>query len=462
VDHFVVLMLENRSFDHMLGFLYADSGNVSPAGHPFDGLTGKETNPGPDGKPVPVSKIDPSQKYAYFAPGADPGEGYYATNSQLFGTIDPQSGAQPTMDGFVHDFAYTLEWQASERQRNPKSDWTLMPGTTPASIMDVFTPALLPVLSGLASGYAVCDRWFGSVPTQTLPNRYFALQATSQGYMDDKTRECTAKSIFTLLDDHGADWAVYGYSKPPLTRDSVVDITRAPDARFGLFHDFQAAAAAGSLPAFTFLEPSWESTGNSQHPNYDVALGEQLIHDVYYTLRSGPKWERTLLVITYDEHGGCYDHVPPPGGATPPDGTHGEFGFDFTRFGPRVPTVLVSPYISAGTVFRAPDGEPPFDHTSVLKSVEARFGLPPLTARDAASADVSAALSLDTPRSDDPLAGVTPPQSGVDEDPGGGEPTHLQQIHAELIAGLPGRDGYHRPVAHFESSSEAARYIANR
>ena len=152
-----------------------------------------------------------------------------------------------------------------------------------------------------------------------------------------------------------------------------------------MFADFPAAAAAGSLPAFTFLEPSWGSTGNSQHPNYDVALGEQLIHDVYEALRDGPGWPQTLLIVTYDEHGGCYDHVPPPSGATPPDDDAGEFGFDFTRFGVRVPAVLVSPLIEAGTVFRVPAGTTPIDHTSILKTVQKRWSLPALTARDAAA-----------------------------------------------------------------------------
>jgi phospholipase C len=101
--------------------------------------------------------------------------------------------------------------------------------------------------------------------------------------------------------------------------------------------DVKADAAGGTLPPLVFLEPSWSPTGNSQHPNYDVALGEQLIHDVYEALWAGPGWAQTLLAITYDEHGGCYDHMPPPWGATPPDNTAGEFGFDFTMFGVRVP-----------------------------------------------------------------------------------------------------------------------------
>ena len=106
-------------------------------------------------------------------------------------------------------------------------------------------------------------------------------------------------------------------------------------------------------------------------------------------LRDGPGWDQTLLIVTYDEHGGCYDHVPPPSGAIPPDQAIGEYGFDFTRFGVRVPAVLVSPLIAAGTVFRVPAGSMPLDHTSILKTVETRWGLPSLTARDAAAPDVA-------------------------------------------------------------------------
>jgi phospholipase C len=186
------------------------------------------------------------------------------------------------------------------------------------------------------------------------------------------------------------------------------------------------------------LEPSWGSSGNSQHPNYDVALGEQLIHDVYYALRNGPAWNQTLLIITYDEHGGCYDHVAPPSGAVPPDNCAGEFGFDFTRFGVRVPTVLISPLIAAGTVFR-PGGAVPLDHTSILKTVETRWGLPALTARDAAAPDVGEALTLVQPRTDDPLAGVTVPAAPA-KNPVAGVPSHIQQVYAQLVSGLPVED----------------------
>ena len=126
-----------------------------------------------------------------------------------------------------------------------------------------------------------------------------------------------------------------------------------------------------------------------------MALGEQLIHDTYEALRAGPGWAQTLLVLTYDEHGGCYDHVPPPWGATPPDNTAGEFGFGFNRFGVRVPTLLISPLIAPGTVYRVPAGSTPLDHTSILKTVEQRWNLPPLTARDAAAPGFGDVLTLD-------------------------------------------------------------------
>jgi phospholipase C len=453
IDHIVVLMLENRSFDHMLGFLYAAEGNVSPAGAPFAGLSGQENNPDPSGKPISVSQATATSPNLYYTPGADPGEGYTATNAQLFGP-SPPSGP-PTNSGFVTDFASTLAWEATD------PSWQVWPGTVDADIMTMFTPATLPVLSGLARGFAVCDQWFSSVPTETLPNRAFACAGTSQGHMDDDTKTFTSPSIFGLLAEHGVSWTIYGYDSPPLSRQTFTDITDQAESHFGLFSDFTSAAAQGSLAAFSFLEPSWESTGNSQHPNYDVALGEQLIHDVYTALRTGPAWPSTLLFVTYDEHGGCYDHVPPPAGATPPDNSAGEFGFDFKRFGVRVPTVLVSPLIEAGTVFRVPAGGTPLDHTSVLKTVELRWGLPAISGRDAAAPDVGAVLTLATPRSDDPLAGVTVPVA-AQPNPSADIPSHLLQVHADLVSRLPVPGLLHTPLPTLRTSADYTAFIRER
>jgi phospholipase C len=457
ISNIVVLMLENRSFDHMLGFLYSSTGNVSPTGQPFEGLTGTESNPGTDGAAVPVYQIQATDENAYFMPGADPGEGYSATNSQLFGTTTAPVPPVATNQGFVTDYSYTLGWEGQE-------NWSIVPGTTANSIMGIFTPAMLPVLSGLAQGFAVCDYWFGSVPTETLPNRAFVHAATSQGSMNDSTKTFSCPTIYSLLTQNNISWTVYGYDDPPLTRQDFTDIVNAPDSNFGLFTDFQAAAAAGTLASYVFLEPSWSATGNSQHPNYNVALGEEMIHDVYYALRNGSNWNQTLFIITYDEHGGCFDHVPPPQGAVPPDNSVGEDSFDFKRFGPRVPTVLVSPLIEAGTVFRVPVGAMPLDHTSILKTIETRWGLSSLTARDAAAPDVSAALTLTTPRTDDPLAGVVVPVAAT-QNPDADKPSHLQQVHAALVAQLPVPDakgGVHHTMPALKTNADYTRYIRSR
>ncbi|HEX4809834.1 MAG TPA: alkaline phosphatase family protein [Bryobacteraceae bacterium] len=457
IKNIVVLMLENRSFDHMLGLLYAESGNVSPTGQPFEGLTGQESNPGTDGSPTPVFSIAPSDPNAYLMPGADPGEGYTATNSQLFGSTTAPKPPVATNKGFVTDFSYTLGWESNEGR-------SIIAGTTASSIMGVFPPKMLPVLSGLASGFAVCDYWFGSVPTETLPNRAFVNAGTSQGHMDDKTTKYTCPSIYGLLSKNNITWSIYGYDAPPLTRLDFTDTTNAVDSHFGQFTDFQTAAGNGTLPAYTFLEPSWGADGNSQHPNYNVALGEQLIHDVYYALRNGPAWNQTLLIITYDEHGGCYDHVAPPLGATPPDDSVGEYGFDFTRFGPRVPTVLVSPLIPAGAVFRVAAGTTPLDHTSILKTIETRWNLPALTARDAAASDVGNVLTLTQLRTDDPLQNVIVPVAtgqNLDEN----RPSHLQEVYAELVAQLPVPDDQgrtHHTMPQLRTNSDYKAYIRAR
>ncbi len=458
IDHFVVVMLENRSFDHMLGFLYAQHGNVSPSGQAFEGLTGSETNPDGKGNPLKVFKILPTDPHPYFMPGADPGEGYLNTNWQLFGTEQEPSPLTPaTNQGFVINFASTLTWESKQPGR-------VLPGTTPAQIMGMHTPQTLPIISGLASGYAVCDHWFGSAPTETLPNRAFVAMATSQGFVRDKSCKLyTAPSIYSRLGKRQT-WSIFGYDAPPLSRGSISDIQSAPPANFGEFTEFQKVVKNGTLANYCFLEPSWGSAGNSQHPSDNVALGEQFLHDVYYTLLGSPVWQKTLLIITYDEHGGCFDHVPPPENAVAPDNSTGELGFSFTRFGPRVPTVLVSPLIPAGTVFRT-NGPTPFDHTSILSTVEKRFGLTNLTKRDAAAPDVSSVLALPQPRKDDPLNGVKVPTSGPAPVSAPG-PNHLEQVLAESAELLPVSDmatgGYHHEMPIFRNGAEAVNYARAR
>ena len=233
IEHFVVLMLENRSFDQMLGYLYSEQGNVSPLGHEFSGLTGEEFNFDSKGSPVNVFKIDKNDQYAYFMPGADPGEGYFNTNAQLFSNhIAPTPIVPATNQGFVKNFEYTLEWEK-------KSKWSILPGTNPSDIMGMYPPEMLPVLSTLAKSYAVCDHWYCSAPTETLPNRAFLAMGTSQGKLTDKDKTYTAPTIFNALSKNKNSWSIFGYDKAPLSRASYSDITHAPNSHFGLFSDFK-------------------------------------------------------------------------------------------------------------------------------------------------------------------------------------------------------------------------------
>jgi phospholipase C len=457
IKHIVQLMLENRSFDQMLGFLYADSGNRSATGQPYEGLTGNESNPDDTGREIQVYKIDSSAIHPYLMPGADPGEGFYNTNYQLFSTDAPVAGEVPTNKGFVLNFKAAI---ASDLAKHYKDS---LPGTDPSEIMGMHSPEMLPIMSGLAKGFAVCDHWFASVPTQTIPNRSFAAAATSQGHLDNQVKVFTCPSIFGRMTQKNIDWAIYGYNRDSLTRHDYTDISNADESHFGHFRDFQSRADAGTLPAYTFLEPNFSAGGNSQHPNYDVALGEQLIHDVYYTVRNSPAWNDTLLIITYDEHGGNYDHVPPPWGATKPDNSVGEWGFDFTRFGVRIPALLISPRIAAGTVFRTKAGT--IDHTSVLKTIEVLWKIDPLTNRDKAAPDLGDVLTLTKPRTDDPLKGVVIPISGVTH-PHLSQPSVLEKIHAARVAQLPLRNDkgsydQHTPPD-LSSSAAIGEYIQSR
>jgi phospholipase C len=456
IDHVVLVMLENRSFDHMLGFLY-------PKADDFDGLDGTESNPDAAGNKVPVSKITPDLQNAYFYPLANPAEGFTATNDQLFGTTTAPASGIATNDGFVRSFATALKTNPRTYPLDPK-----LIGVTPTSIMGMYAPETLPVLSALAKGYAVCDRWFASVPTQTFPNRAFAVAGTSLGAIDNKEYghpTFNTPSVFGKLALVKQTWKIYGYSGVPLTAGDFPDtVEPGPYGEVVQgFARFQSDAANGKLPTFSYVEPEWATypkkgdtpvvvhsdeehnfqVENDQHPISNLAVGEKLLYDVYQALRSNTEsWAKTVLIITYDEHGGNYDHVPPPTGAIPPDGIVGPSGFDFTRFGVRVPAVLVSPLIEEGTKLRPPSGSPPFDHTSIIATLRTCFGIAALGKRAAAAPDVGAALSLAVPRTDDPLAGLQPPTAAdpvlvTGSPPVGAAPSSFLVAKAEAAAALP-------------------------
>lgn len=428
IDHIVHLMLENRSFDHMLGFLYQDDPNKD-----FKGLTGNETNEA-NGKPCKVFPIDklPFDQW-YHQPGTDPGEGLGHYDAQMFG----RDGKGKPASGYAQDFADEIK--VREKAKHPN----VLPYTAAGNIMGAYTPLSLPILSALARNFAVCDEWYCSGPIHTWPNRAFAAAATSQGEIANISVPgwLTTRTIYDSLDQMKQKWKIYGpYGTASQTRTNFQGLLDSPPQSFCTMEGFITDAKAGALPAYSFIEPDFAADGTSQHPNHDVLKGDVLIAAVYAVLRSSPCWNKTLFIITYDEHGGMYDHLPPTAtAAAPGDFVHGAGGFDFTRFGPRVPAVLVSPLIAPGSVFRVPGQT--IDHTSVLKTLFERWGGNDplyLTNRDAAAPSLGDVLTLATPRDDDPLATVKrptppPPPPGLDLT----VPSMLDLVHAEQVAQLP-------------------------
>jgi phospholipase C len=426
IDHIVILMMETRSFDSVAGWLYDPNNSPPfdkvPRDQPFEGVSGKDlSNPAPPNangtvRHIPVGKgTDPT------SPPVIPGESFAHVNTQLYGTVLPPSNAvppfhppynlpdeprQPSMSGFVRDYVNLLR----HAKRPAEFDQYKV-------IMDCFTPETLPVLSTLAHNYAICDQWFCSVPSQTLSNRAFAFAASSSGLVDNKPYinwlSQRAPTIFNRIQEAkrpDLSWRIY-YDRAmlfSLTSFLFAKLRRYLFSHFSFMERFYRDAKAGTLPSLSFIEPRFSvKGGNSQHPPASMIPGERLIYDVYQAVRQSPAWERTLLIITYDEHGGTYDHVPPPA-ALPPDpaAPPGQFGFRFDRLGPRICTVLVSPFIEPGTVFRAKDAagnDVPLDHTAMIKTVTTRWGLKSLTARDASSPDLGAVLTRSEPRHDVPL-----------------------------------------------------------
>jgi phospholipase C len=275
-------------------------------------------------------------------------------------------------------------------------------------------------------------------------------------------------SIFERLNDRDDGWRVYYHDIPQSL--TLARLWGHID-RFRHFNEFARDAAAGRLPCYAFLEPRYfpdPSLGmpNDQHPPHDVVFGEQLIATVYNAVRASPLWNSTLLIITYDEHGGCFDHAPPPLAVSPGDGRNSD-GFTFNRYGVRVPAILVSPYIAPGTILRAaagglPHAGPPypFDHTSIIATVRKCFGLgEPLSARDAAAPDVAPVLGLDQPVNDS-LGLLTVPSytpSAQDLTAAIGKPlTDMQQDLHRLASILPAADAdFGNHIGQLESGTVA-------
>lgn len=390
VEHVFVLMLENRSLDHMLG-CSAITGTDAESGQSTQlrGLTGQESNQY-DGTDYPATCG------ADWTMPVDPGHGFLDVLEQLCGphAVYARDGEYPPIDdsGFAANYAKNH-------------------GRDPAEIMKCFKPDQLPVLTALATEFAVCDGWCASMPGPTWPNRFFAHGASSSGLDDSPTMkevlewmtfdgfEYQNGSIFKRLSSAGRSWRVYaGDFTPQVASLKGIDV-------FDVWHYARFASDVASTDYaidYTWIEPSyghvWSdyTCGTSQHPLDDVTRGERLLKCTYEALRASPLWDTSLLIVTWDEHGGFYDGGG-PGRAPRPDDTpphdYSQHGFTFDVYGVRVPAVVASPLVPQNIIDHRT-----YDHSSIPKTVEHVFGLESLTARDAAALSAAELATLDSPR----------------------------------------------------------------
>jgi phospholipase C len=388
IQHVFVLMLENRSFDHMLGFLNNDISNYSnsyknisyPATHPAD----------------------------YIMP-YDPGHEFPDVLEQLCGATAkyPSGGPYPAINnsGFVSDYATTK----SKDEGGATSNF--------GEIMKCYTSAeQLPVMTALVNNFALCDQWYSSLPGPTWPNRFFVHAASSGGLDHSPTIAQLIKwetvsgfsfrnnSIYHLLDKYKKKYRLYRGVTHPLA-GCIPGVAALKGIQIWDTHNyknFERDINHNYPYSYTFIEPNYGnvinntySNGQSQHPMDDVRGGEALIKSTYEALRNSPIWKSSLLIITYDEHGGFYDHIPPPAaiapGDTKPNSKYNQNGFTFKQYGVRVPALVVSAY-TPNTIDHTL-----YDHSSVPATLEAMFKMPALTQRDANANNVTSLASLPEP-----------------------------------------------------------------
>lgn len=388
VKHVVVLMLENRSFDHMLGFL----------DHPkqFNGLTGTESNPV---SPSNSSKIFVSRDgVPNISP--DPDHSHKALMRQLYfkeGPYDYDSLGPANNQGFVWDYSERIDAKMKEAEKGLRGIWNWIKRyilrkerqkfNDPADIMKCFDYPNSPerkvkVLSTLAKEFAVCDHWFCSVPGETWPNRNFAHAATSDGEVNIEIRAYKNRTIYEQLADANLDWAIY-HDGPGQSWAFINLWFYKGKTKFKKMEKFYEAVKDDKLPAYSFIEPRHfkllQGFTNNQHPSnnpksgQDFYAAEKLICDIYSALIDNQQvWEKTLFVITYDEHGGFFDHQPPPNpdSGKYSDGKVSSEGFKFDLLGPRVSTVMVSPYIEPNTVDSSV-----YEHSSIPATIRKIFNV---------------------------------------------------------------------------------------
>mgnify|MGYP001560294631 FL=1 len=403
IKHIVVLMEENRSFDNMLGYYPGTK----------HGLRGNESNPvNAFNATAGTVRVSPTAK---FINECDPNHSLNATTYKIFGPVADthQNFSDPTMSGFV-------QWEGIVDGHNATD-------LHYCGVMEGFAPTSLPVMTTLASEFVLFDHFFASLPGPTWPNRLFFMAGTSAGltetypwYRDDVGRLFPMPTIFDQVAEAGGTFKIY-YNDTPWEL-FVEAIAHHPEHTVPM-DEFFADARRGTLPDFAYINPrsginlTIMQGSNDQHPDHDVRAGEQYYKDIYEALRASPQWNETLFIVTYDEHGGFFDHVAPRNGIpSPGDGetSYPDPNFTFTRGGIRIPTLMASPWLPRGLVVtdppqaQRPRNDSYYELTSIMattrKLLEFMWGTPALTNRDAWAATFEHLFDLlDEPRTDCPL-----------------------------------------------------------
>ncbi|GJR73668.1 non-specific phospholipase C3-like protein [Tanacetum coccineum] len=429
----VILVQENRSFDHMLGWMKS----INPE---IDGVTGKESNL--------LSTTNHESQRLYHTNKAgfiqpDPGHSFEATYEQIFGK-EWSEGAHdhltPTMDGFA---------QQAEK---------VQPGLSEV-VMSGFEPDSLPVYKELISEFAVCDR-------------LYVHSATSYGATTNDNKSMIEgypqKTIFESVEEGGHSFGIY-YQLPP----STLFFRNLRKLKYiDNFHQFDLHfkhhCKEGKLPNYVVVEQMYFGIkgipGNDDHPSHDVSDGQKFVKEVYEALRSSPQWNEILFVVLYDEHGGFYDHVPTPHVGIPnPDGLVGPppYNFNFDRLGVRVPAILVSPWIERGTERAFILHE--FEHSSIPATVKKIFGLKShLTKRDEWAGTFEGVASRTTPRTDCPVTLPDPKKMRETEPDENEKLSEFQQELVQLGAVLNGdskKDTFPHKLVENMTVTEGASYV---
>ena len=386
IKHVFVLMLENRSYDHLMGL-----SNILGT----DAETGQRT--AANGLPPGVINRYQGKEYgiirgAEYRMPLDPPHEFPDVLEQLCGPAAsyPPGGAFPAVDNSGYVASYAEHGGAAD----------------PGAVMKCYTPEQLPVLNTLAQEFALCDNWHASMPGPTWPNRMFVHAASSAGLDHSPSVpeillwetlqgfSFPNGTLFELLQTWGVTRRLYSGDDFPMVA-ALKGVGLGDVRRYEHFaDDLQQADYPYS---YIFIEPSYDvfheyRNGNSEHPLGDLRAGESLIKQTYEAIRNSPHWNDSLLIVTWDEHGGFYDHAIPPAahapGDTSPSDSNNRYHFTFECYGPRVPALVISPWIPRNTIDHRV-----YDHASVPRTVEKLFGLPYLTERDHHANDLSVLLN---------------------------------------------------------------------